>query len=257
MNELQEKIEILDKSLKAGFASMPRAVLRNPKLSRNSKATYSLLLDYAWQTGSCFPGQERLASDLGVSVRTIQRDLEELKNFGLIDWQQRGKNRTNVYSILPLDFLSDTTNMSDPDTSDLSPQDTTKTSDIIEEDEYTQKEYKQSLTSEGANDNEKLNLGTFDDEAIAIANELNDLKSIKYYQKLISLRDKGELDNDDIQRALNETRKAMSESQNDGTNFLKNPAAWFVANLKRFSQKREQKKQRKIIEQMKNNFSIN
>ncbi len=256
MTESKEKIEILDKTLKAGFASMPRIVLRNPELSRNSKAAYSLLLDYAWQTGSCFPGQERLAKDLGVSVRTIQRDLEELKNFGLIDWKQRGKNRTNIYSILSLDFLSDTTEMSDPDASKLSPQDTTKTSDIIEEDEYTQNKYKHSLTSEENNDNEKLNLDTFDDEAIAIAEELNDIKSIRYYQKIVSLRDKGELNDEDIQKALNETRKAVSESKNDGTNFLKNPAAWFVANLKKFSQKRKHKKQMEMIKQMKNNFSI-
>lgn len=268
-----DKIEILDKTLKSGFAPTPRIVLRHPKLSRNSKTTYSLLLDYAWQSGSCFPGQQTLANDLGVSIRTIQRDLEELKDFGLIDWKQRGKNRTNIYYILPLDSLGaskksdtkplakmDTTNLSRPDTTDLSPQDTTDVSHIIEEVKYKQNKYKQSLTlapstcSGQVNDNEKLNLETFDSEAIFLAEELNDIKSIKYYQKIINQKKQGSLHEDDIQKALSETRKAISESKSDGTNFLKNPAGWFVSNLQRFSDKRKQSEQKSRIEELMEKF---
>ncbi len=262
-----DKIEILDKTLKSGFAPTPRIVLRHPKLSRNSKTTYSLLLDYAWQSGSCFPGQQTLANDLGVSIRTIQRDLEELKNFGLIDWKQRGKNRTNIYYILPLDFLTvpknhqpkplmkvDTTKLSYPDTTNLSGQGTTDMSHIIEEVEYKQNKYKQSLTLKNSNDNEKLNLDTFDSEAIFIAEELNDIKSIKYYQKIINQKKQGLLHENDIQKALDETRKAISESRSDGTNFLKNPAGWFVSNLQRFSEKRKQSEQKSKIEELMEKF---
>lgn len=207
-NSKQDKIEILDETLKGGFSATPRLVLRNPNLSRNSKTTYSLLLDYAWQTGSCFPGQQTLANDLGVSVRTVQRDLEELKKSGLIDWKQRGKNRTNIYYILPLNALQkdtqkkpelhteiteDTTNMSDPSTTDLSPHDTTETSHIIEEEKYKQKQYKQSLTLEKNNDNEDLDLSTFDSEAVKLAKELDDTKSIKYFQKIVTQKNKGEI----------------------------------------------------------------
>lgn len=270
MDNIQnDKIEILDKTLKSGFAPTPRVVLRNPKLSRNSKTTYSLLLDYAWQTGSCFPGQQTLAKELGVSTRTIQRDLEELKAFGLIDWKQRGKNRTNIYYILPLDFLYtepdkktvlhtslevDTTNMSDPDATDLSSHDTPEMSHLIEEVEYTQNKYKQSLTLEENNDNEKLNLDTFDSEAIFLAEELDDIKSIKYYQKIINQKKQGIIHEADIHKALDETRKAISESKADGTNFLKNPAGWFVSNLQRFSEKRKQAEQKNKIEQLMSRF---
>jgi len=270
-NSKQDKIEILDETLKGGFSATPRLVLRNPNLSRNSKTTYSLLLDYAWQTGSCFPGQQTLANDLGVSVRTVQRDLEELKNSGLIDWKQRGKNRTNIYYILPLNSLhkdtqkkpklhtelkEDTTNMSDPSTTDLSPQDTTETSHIIEEEKYKQKQYKQSSTLEKNNDNEELDLSTFDSEAVMLAKELDDIKSIKYYQKIVAQKNKGDIHEADFHKALDATRKAMSESKADNTNFLKNPAGWFVHNLKMQTSKRKQEKQKNSIQNMMKNFGM-
>lgn len=269
-NSKQDKIEILDETLKGGFSATPRLVLRNPNLSRNSKTTYSLLLDYAWQTGSCFPGQQTLANDLGVSVRTVQRDLEELKKFGLIDWKQRGKNRTNIYYILSLKRLSkpstdkvslhtelkDTTNMSDPSTTDLSPQDMTETSHIIEEDKYKQKQYKQSLTLEKNNDNENLDLSTFDSEAVMLAKELDDKKSIKYYQKIVTQKNKGEIHPDDFHKALDATRKAISESRADNTNFLKKPAGWFVHNLKTFTQKRKQASHKSSIQKLIKNFGL-
>lgn len=98
----QDIIEILDPNLRMGFAQMPRPVLRARGLSRNAKTLYALLLDYAWQDGSCFPGQARLATDLDVSVDTLKRDLDELRRYGLLSWKQRGMNQTNIYYILPL-----------------------------------------------------------------------------------------------------------------------------------------------------------
>ncbi len=101
-NSAQDIIEILDPNLRLGFAQMPRPVLRAAALSRNAKTLYALLLDYAWQDGSCFPGQARLATDLDISVDTLKRDLDELRRYGLLNWKQRGMNQTNIYYILPL-----------------------------------------------------------------------------------------------------------------------------------------------------------
>lgn len=95
-------IEILDSTLRHGFAQIPRQVLRATGLSRNAKCLYALLLDYAWQEGSCFPGQPRLAHDLGVSDRTIRTDLDELREYGLVSWRRRGLSLTNVYQILSI-----------------------------------------------------------------------------------------------------------------------------------------------------------
>jgi hypothetical protein len=59
-------------------------------------------LDYAWQQDRCFPGQERLAEDLNISIDTVQRGLQELRAYGLIEWKQQGLNKPNVYFILKL-----------------------------------------------------------------------------------------------------------------------------------------------------------
>jgi hypothetical protein len=95
-------IRIVDENLRQGFAQVPRPVLRAKGLSLKAKVVYVLLLDYAWQQGSCFPGHGRLADDLDVSVDTVQRALTELKRFGLIDWKRQGLNRPNIYYLLPL-----------------------------------------------------------------------------------------------------------------------------------------------------------
>jgi hypothetical protein len=95
-------IQVVDANLRCGFTQLPRPIIRAKGLSPLAKLTYALLLDYAWQKGSCFPGQQRMADDLSVSRMTISRVLTELRDYGLIDWRRRGLTMTNVYYILPL-----------------------------------------------------------------------------------------------------------------------------------------------------------
>lgn len=95
-------IRIVDDNLRHGFAQMPRPVLRAKGLSLKAKVIYMALLDYAWQAGSCFPGQQRLAEAIDASVDTVQRALQELKQYGLIAWHRQGLNKPNVYFLLRL-----------------------------------------------------------------------------------------------------------------------------------------------------------
>lgn len=68
--------------------------------------TYSALADYVnSQTGLCYPQMKTIAGMLGCSVRTIQRHLHELRDFGLIEFAQRlrddsGRYRGYLYRIL-------------------------------------------------------------------------------------------------------------------------------------------------------------
>lgn len=68
--------------------------------------TYSALADYVNnQTGLCYPQMKTIAGMLGCSVRTIQRHLHELRDFGLIEFAQRlrddsGRYRGYLYRIL-------------------------------------------------------------------------------------------------------------------------------------------------------------
>ncbi len=265
MSEVKEQntIEILDESLKQGFTAIPRAILKSPKLSMQAKTLFALLLDYAWQKGSCFPGQERLAEDLNVHRNTISKHLLELKAFGFITWKQRGLNRTNIYYINPLatmqfekadetnTFLESHSSVHPESHSDVN-QELQPSVNIIKEVEYKKKEYKKPLTL--GNANEQLNLNTFDSEALAIAKELNDEKSIKFYQKVINQKKKGEISDEDILSALSDTRRMVRTDQVDGKNFLKNPAGWFVSVLKKLTEKRKEKEQKAKVEDMLNKF---
>jgi len=87
-------------------------------LSFGARLVYAVLLSYAWQEESCFPGQGRIAEDLGTSDRSVRTYLSELKERGYVDWKQQGLNKTNVYYILdyqPLKSEADWKQASGPD----------------------------------------------------------------------------------------------------------------------------------------------
>ncbi len=103
-------IVVVNESLKHGFTQLPNYVLRDKKLSFGARLAYAILLSYAWQDDSCFPGQERMAEDLGTSDRSVRNFLNELKGRGYIAWKQQGLTKTNIYYILdfkPIQIESD------------------------------------------------------------------------------------------------------------------------------------------------------
>lgn len=83
--------------LRDGFLVTPRTVLRTTGLSHRAKELYTLLFDFAWQSGRAFPGQVRLAAMLGVTDRSIRTYLAELVAAGLLTVRRRGQGRTNIY----------------------------------------------------------------------------------------------------------------------------------------------------------------
>ena len=102
IGEILEKntIVVLNESLKKGFTQLPNYVLKDKGLSFGARLAYAILLSYAWQEGSCFPGQQRMGQDLGTTDRSIRTFLKELKDRGFITWKQQGLNKTNIYYIL-------------------------------------------------------------------------------------------------------------------------------------------------------------
>jgi len=90
-------------NFKQGFTQLPNRVLKDTRLSFGARLTYAVLLSYEWGKSSCFPGQDRIAEDLGISARSIRTYLYELKELGYISWKQQGLNKPNLYSIL--DFV--------------------------------------------------------------------------------------------------------------------------------------------------------
>lgn len=94
-------IEIVgaDKATQYGFTQVPNFILTEPNLSVGAKMTYAMLLRYAWQNDYCFPGQERLAQDMGVGKRSVIRFMAELEKAGYIAVTRRGLGQTNLYQL--------------------------------------------------------------------------------------------------------------------------------------------------------------
>ncbi len=88
-----------DAATAMGFTQVPNFLLKSKKLSSGDKMTFAMLLSYAWQNDYCFPGQDRLAEDLGLSDRSVRTHLKALEAEGLLDIKRRGQGRTNIYEL--------------------------------------------------------------------------------------------------------------------------------------------------------------
>src|SRR3954462_9216954 len=82
-----------------GYIQGPNHVLVSDRLSPGAKLTYAMLLKYAWQNDYCFPGQERLAKDMGVTDRSVRTYLQELEREQFVSIKQRGLGKPNLYEL--------------------------------------------------------------------------------------------------------------------------------------------------------------
>ncbi len=88
-----------DAATRGGFTQVPNFLLRSKKLSAGDKMTFAMLLSYAWQNDYCFPGQQRLAQDLGLTDRSVRTHLKSLETNTLLAIKRRGQGKTNVYEL--------------------------------------------------------------------------------------------------------------------------------------------------------------
>ncbi len=85
--------------VRGGFTQVPNFMLKNADLSIGARMTYAMFLSYAWHNDSCFPGQERLAVDMAMSVSRVNEFIKELQSAGFIEVTRRGQGKTNIYKI--------------------------------------------------------------------------------------------------------------------------------------------------------------
>jgi len=97
----ERNIEIVgaDLATRHGFTQVPNFVLTNPRISVGAKLAYAMLLKYAWQDDACFPGQAKLAEDMGAGERSVRTYLKELEQVELLEIKQRGLGKTNLYRL--------------------------------------------------------------------------------------------------------------------------------------------------------------
>ena len=72
-------------------------------LSPRAISVYIYLCDRADEDGICFPGQKRIAADLGLSVSTVKRAIADLEQSGHIEktarYHTRNGRRSNLYNL--------------------------------------------------------------------------------------------------------------------------------------------------------------
>lgn len=97
----ERNIEIIgaDLATRHGFTQVPNFILTNKELSVGAKLAYAMLLKYAWGDDACFPGQAKLAEDMGSGERSVRRYLDELEKIKLLEIVQRGLGKTNLYRL--------------------------------------------------------------------------------------------------------------------------------------------------------------
>ena len=101
LENTRRNIEIVgaDPATRYGFTQVPNFILKSDAISPGGKLAYAMLLHYAWQNNYCFPGQERLAKDMGAGKRSVIRFMAELERAGFISVKRRGLGRTNLYQL--------------------------------------------------------------------------------------------------------------------------------------------------------------
>jgi len=67
------------------------------EISQGAKLAYARLAQHAGKDGGCFPKQETLAAELGVSERTANEYVRTLVKFRLIEKERPGLGRSNRY----------------------------------------------------------------------------------------------------------------------------------------------------------------
>jgi hypothetical protein len=90
-------LEGFDPVSAGGFTQVPNILLNDTSLSFAAKISYAKLLSYAWTNNLVFPGQERMARDVGSSKSVINRAVLDLQRQGWLEIRRRGQGKTNLY----------------------------------------------------------------------------------------------------------------------------------------------------------------
>lgn len=98
---LEKNIKIIgaDPATAGGFTQVPNFILTTSKLTIGEKMAYAMLLRYAWQNDFCFPGQDTLAGDMGVSRQSANTYIKGLEKKNYLKIQRRGLGKTNLYEL--------------------------------------------------------------------------------------------------------------------------------------------------------------
>jgi len=91
------ELEGFDRITVGGFTQVPNVIQNDPALNLGEKAVYAQFLQYAWHHDYCFPSQELIAKNLGITRKSVNKFVSGLAAKGLLTIQRRGLGKTNFY----------------------------------------------------------------------------------------------------------------------------------------------------------------
>jgi len=149
---------------------IPEAIAKLPikQLSYGAKVAYGRLARYAGKDGMAFPRRDTLAEEIGCSTGRLDELIKELKKFPLIETEQRGLKKSNLYFFLwnkevfnesVADADTGLRNTASQESSDTSSQDSDNTNTpSIKESQNKKIKNKRYTASADSNNGDKLKL---------------------------------------------------------------------------------------------------
>ena len=74
-------------------------ILSDNSVPLTARAVYVRMVHLNTIERGCFPGEERLAQELSIGIRTVRRALRELEDMAWIETVRRGATKTNTYRL--------------------------------------------------------------------------------------------------------------------------------------------------------------
>lgn len=106
-HDLSKLMAVLDKEAVqyayGHFTVVPRALLKASELSSDAKILWQIINDYAGTNRLAFPSHKTLADDLGKSVPSIKRYIDELIRNGWLTAQNRIGTSNYYYCAIPME----------------------------------------------------------------------------------------------------------------------------------------------------------
>ena len=86
---------------------IPNWILCRKEIHSNAKLVFARLAQFAGPDGRCYPKRSTLACECGMSKRTVDRAIAQLKQFKLIEVERQGFDKPNRYFFIEHEWMSD------------------------------------------------------------------------------------------------------------------------------------------------------
>lgn len=92
-----------------GWSAIPNWMLRDPSIDRNVKMVYIVMSGRVNRYKVCWPSQQSIADDAGISVATVKRAIAQMVALGIltVSVQKHATGRRNVYRLHIHPFYGD------------------------------------------------------------------------------------------------------------------------------------------------------